>query len=423
MPERKKKTSIGKRCCSKTSIRRLVRILYLLAIILVATLGVYLIISNMYTSKTETLSASSPIKIVSRNCKLYIEEDENVGAGSIEMKAEVPGNKIVCFLLIYLGGDLTIDVTSSPQTITMINTDDFIDACWLRLEMREGTVMSDFTYECEGECLIIHESPEELTMGSLKVSGAYVAMNLQSVAPSNVDIDIEQGTVYIHNLITTSMTDTVGTIITGGGDIVVQSTTALGVQWTLDSNHICLGAITQTAITEPAGCYLYLGDDLEGEAENAETTSCTGAYNLCPESGCSDPVPLLTAQVTDGNIYANIIEKANQPLATTGTILVKGYDYGTIGFSNLLETDIDRQFAYFNNTEKADSLLIFNLGGVHISESSSLRFIAATNPAYIDGQPWYKLNQIKQNNTFIFYSHIPSLINLYLNLNIKHPFN
>jgi hypothetical protein len=75
---------------------------------------------------------------------------------------------------------------------------------------------------------------------------------------------------------------------------------------------------------------------------------------------------------------------------STHAILVKGYDYRTIAFSHLLQNDIHRKFVFFNNTEKADSLLTFNLGGVQVSQSSSLRFIAATNPAYLDGQPSYK---------------------------------
>jgi hypothetical protein len=90
MLQRRRKKDLWRRCCSKTSRIRIVRILYLLAICLVATLGVYLIISSMYTSKTETLSASTPIKISSRNCKLYIKEDENVDEGNIQMEAEVP---------------------------------------------------------------------------------------------------------------------------------------------------------------------------------------------------------------------------------------------------------------------------------------------------------------------------------------------
>jgi hypothetical protein len=69
-----------------------------------------------------------------------------------------------------------------------------------------------------------------------------------------------------------------------------------------------LSGITENARRAPEGCYLYLGDDLDGEAENSETTSCAGAYDLCP-GGCPDTVPLLTASATDGNIYANVIQE------------------------------------------------------------------------------------------------------------------
>ena len=94
--------------------------------------------------------------------------------------------------------------------------------------------MSDFDYECEVECLIVHEAPHELTMDRFTVSGEYVSMNLQSLGGSTINIDIDQGSIYMHNLIRTRMTDTVGTVNTGGGDIVVQSTRALGVKWSLD---------------------------------------------------------------------------------------------------------------------------------------------------------------------------------------------
>jgi hypothetical protein len=42
-----------------------------------------------------------------------------------------------------------------------------------------------------------------------------------------------------------------------------------------------------------------------------------------------------------------------------------------------------------NDTSKADSLMIFQFGNYKARSSSSFKFLAATNPAYLDAKPWW----------------------------------
>ena len=88
---RGKKKTWAHRCGSKTAIRRLVRILYLVGIIIVIILIPFTVVFNLFASQTFEIDSSSKIIIAQESCKLYIQEDSSLQVGKISVKIETPG--------------------------------------------------------------------------------------------------------------------------------------------------------------------------------------------------------------------------------------------------------------------------------------------------------------------------------------------
>lgn len=88
--QRKNEKSLRRKCCSKTSIRRLVRIMYLFGIICVIILVPYFVLSQIYSSKTLEFAETQAITINLHNCKFLIEE-ESPANGLVNIRVEVAG--------------------------------------------------------------------------------------------------------------------------------------------------------------------------------------------------------------------------------------------------------------------------------------------------------------------------------------------
>jgi hypothetical protein len=81
------------KCFSKTSLRRIIRIFYLILIIAALVALPSFIIYKKLGRKIVELDTSSLIEITQNNCKLNIEQDNSIALNKAHFTLEVPGKK------------------------------------------------------------------------------------------------------------------------------------------------------------------------------------------------------------------------------------------------------------------------------------------------------------------------------------------
>jgi len=76
-----------------------------------------------------------------------------------------------------------------------------------------------------------------------------------------------------------------------------------------------------------------------------------------------------------GNIYANVLNPNKLPVNSNDYKLLIGYHYGTYKFPSNFQKQIDIVKPSYNDTSKADSVLILNLGPIYSMMTSSYKII------------------------------------------------
>ena len=131
------------------------------------------------------------------------------------------------------------------------------------------------------------------------MTGDWVDINLTNLEADSVMVNVSEGSLFFNSLTLSSSSS----VLTGGGDVVVQSAQEFNVAWSDHTNYYCLGVPSSGSLTStsgPTSCY-----DSSSNSANSGSTSCSATYRVCPSSTCTGGGPTITVQATHGSIYAN----------------------------------------------------------------------------------------------------------------------
>ena len=365
---------------SKTTVRRLVRIIYLL-VILFAVMALPLIyIYQLISPESEEISANTRVSLDLQKCKLYFREDSDINAGEVKIYISTPGSH-------------SIRTSGGTTSVVAHNTGSLVDACWVGISLREGTqITGGIGIECDGECWVIHEGPPTLDLGSgtFTYSGGKTNLNLMGVRADNMQMGVGSGVISIHNAVLGN--SVVSAITNVEGDVIFQSTGDFEVDYYMDSSQICTAApFISTVHAVTTGCThinTTASDSQTYSGDSDGASSCEGSYLL---SNASDAVNPFTLKVTakTGNIYANVIPAAGVGVQGDDRVLKGEYYRGGIKFEPRYKHNILEERKYYNNTAKTDSFMLFNLGNFHGRAESSTRMVTSTNYGYLNTKPWW----------------------------------
>ena len=254
---------------------------------------------------------------------------------------------------------------------------------------KDTSLSGGLDYSCSGTgCRIIHSGPETLNLGSstLEISGP-VELTLQDIRANSLLIEVTKGDIMImHGILQMA-----SIISTDEGDVLFQSSEKYQMQYAVDSNNVCMSAPSVSIISR-TDCAL--STDSEADIETySDTVQCSGTNVLCADADsslCTQDGVIIIAKANGGNLYANLIPEPQGFVLDTYQQF-KGYVYqgdDSIAFDPLLNHLINEVQPKFNDTSKTDSLLLFNLGALESRATSSFKFAATTNSAYLDASPW-----------------------------------
>ena len=264
---------------------------------------------------------------------------------------------------------------------------NFVDACVVDVVINPSAQLQGLEVDCIGVCRVVHMGPDALNLGSgtLVLSGDQLDfMSVKTIA-SRVTASVTKGNLHFYSLTLTSTTQ-LNTISTGEGDVVVQSTDNMNIQWTQILNNICFYAPTIIPVGNSAStCQLYYNGGLANSA-------CSQNYMLCKASAtCSSSLTAASFSLATGvgNIYANVISSDGVPVTITGNN-VKGLNY-TLGpnFDSTMNLTIANYLANVGTTAQADPLFLISMGNSLSFSSSGMTFLIVANTAYLNAYPWW----------------------------------
>ena len=147
------------------------------------------------------------------------------------------------------------------------------------------------------------------------MSGEWVDLNYPNIVAHSINVQVAEGELYFNS----ASISADSTVSTDSGDVVFQSPQEFNAAWTGHTNYYCLGAPgtggSITATSGPTNCY-----DSAGNNSNAESTTCSATYRICP-STCSGSGPTVTLKARLGSIYANAITGTGQVLDSSPTVV------------------------------------------------------------------------------------------------------
>ena len=277
--------------------------------------------------------------------------------------------------------------SGATNDFNLTSSIDFIDACVVDVVINPSAQLQGLEIVCAGTCRVVHMGPNSLNLGSgtLTLSGANMDfMSVKTIA-SRVLASVVKGNLHFYSLTLPTTTSQQSTISTGEGDVVVQSTDSMSIQWIQILNNICFYAPTIISIGSSASnCQISLNG---GTASSA----CNTGYLLCKASAAcsSSSAQSLSLYTGIGNIYANVIDADGVPVSTTGGS-VKGVNY-TLGpnFDSTMNLTIADYLATVGTSAQADPLFLISMGNSKSFSSSGMTFLIVANTAYLNGYPWW----------------------------------
>ncbi len=249
-------------------------------------------------------------------------------------------------------------------------------------------ILSGLQLACTGTCVLLHQGPSKLNLGtnSLIISGDTVNFLSVKMSASQVQANVKKGNLHIYNLeLNGGQTSTLSTI---DGDVVVQSLNSMKVIWTQVSNNFCFSApkVMDASAVSVSGCNSAKGTSIH-------KLSCVNAYNLCSSNdagNCGQVNPAMNLYLTSGqgNVYANVISSDGaQPIDNDD---IKGFNYTNgIQFSENLNLTINSLQEKLTDTSKADPVIWMGIGNVKTYSSVGHYYVIMGNPAYLDATPWW----------------------------------
>jgi hypothetical protein len=326
----------------------------------------------------------------------------------------------------------TFEFEKEAQSLQMVNTNPlqdeekpYTEGCVARLSMHEDTVLNSLSVACKGYCTITHKGTTALKLSdSMSVSGEHLDINILDISVPVLEILVNIGEITVHK----GDIQKAAKLETLMGNVVFQSEKNFKLEWEQDSSLICLSSPILKEGNKIENCDLGME---EGESEEMmeEKKLCTGSYSFCrkeegrlernenkrdseaereiegdsggnesesetgggreEEEACKEEgLAVISVKAYEGNIYANLVQSDGN-LGQQNQI-VKGhvYDRGVL-LDTFLSASLNKEKIKLNDTSKADSLIIFQFGNYKPRSSSSFKFLAATNPAYLDAKPWW----------------------------------
>eukprot|EP01022_Parablepharisma_sp_SALTPOND_P003665 TRINITY_DN114_c0_g3_i1.p1 TRINITY_DN114_c0_g3~~TRINITY_DN114_c0_g3_i1.p1 ORF type:complete len:2013 (+),score=220.50 TRINITY_DN114_c0_g3_i1:571-6609(+) len=370
-------------CMSITTIRRSFRIGVMVLIVALLVVVPVVVFKFKYIYKKLHISTNKPLKFALANCKLYITEDSTLAADDIYLTADVPGK---CYVRKIVGRDFDHNEGSTHEISAHSNI-GYTDACVTKMWINPQAVLSGLEVACSGTCYIAQMGPSLLNLGSgtLAISGDTVELMAVRVAAGQVQANVLKGNLHIYSLALTK-DDGQNHIITGEGDVVIQSLNSVKIAWSNDKDHVCMYAPEMTELG-PSKSSCQVSRDA-----SSTPSDCSSSYFLCKRSdtcSVSTSAPALTLSSSLGNVYANVIDAEGTPVSDSFKS-VRGWSYTRgLEFDDNLNRTLTDYVDGFNGSAKADPLIWVSLGATQSFSTAGMVFLLVANTAYLNAYPWW----------------------------------
>ena len=346
----------------KKWLRRVVRILFLFATLVIVFSVFYVYFVQVRLDETLNLSGSS-ITITVRDCKVKLTQKTSVSSGKVEAKVQAYDKDTL---------------QSSSDSITVRNPWRDIEACEVNLAVQGSFPATEFV--CEHKCWIEQETEELDFTGQLKAEskqdGGVVKegrLKMKKVKAPSVSI-LFVGTVTFEDLETASG----GTIDVKEGDLWVQSEQDADLTWnTRESGAYCMAGEVAVSSKDPLCTWSKLVITNETQYD---VKSCEGQTKVCNSAICSSTS--YSVSVKNGGIYWNRLSSGALP---ENYSLVQGDTTFALDFASRIDIE-DIKNSTLSLDIKKDILVVMDQPGVNEDYG---KWLFSTNIAYAQLKPWW----------------------------------
>ena len=361
-------------------------------------LGTAIILLYFYLgARSDYLTINWPnkdIQINVNNCRIFLEPFSSQDPTKKDLYLDYRSSiKTISYNIFSNNNYFSYANTDTRFEYNVTHSNDDIKGCNLYLSIPESVTLKSFNLKCTNNCIVIQKLGTISTLRFV-VLADNANINIANLALGTLDVQIDKGYFQLNSVQFIPGVYT-RSILVGSGDIIVETTQPVSVDFSTACENYCLTAYNTNTVVPVVKSNLaaplnkYLTQTLL--AKNLFLSQWTGRTELCTSIQCPllSNTNLLFVKNFDGNIYVNVLEYIPSAVSSTASI-AQGSNYSIsvgIPFSTKLLIQSNKDQTIQNNLPNL--IIRFIFGNLDAFSMHGSTWVYSDHPLYAKVKPWW----------------------------------